>query len=156
LPSCGPKAALALPENFCSETRANLEDVMAMYPAERETYRRRLEELAQRHGDDVTELREGTSRGLGGESGGSISNAPTHLADLGVAHHEREVDLLLLENQEGLLAECHAALRRLAAGTFGLCAGCSREIPRRRLNVFPYARFCVGCAAQMERREEEP
>jgi len=122
---------------------------MAMNAAKMESYRHQLEELARRHGNDVSGLREETSHGLGGESGGGISNAPTHLADLGNAHHEQEVDLLLLENQEGFLAECNAALDRVAAGTYGLCEGCFEDIPRGRLDAFPYARYCVRCAARM-------
>jgi RNA polymerase-binding transcription factor DksA len=119
-------------------------------PHQIETYKRRLQDLARRHDDELQGLRSET-HGVGGDSGGSLSNAPVHPADLGTAYHEEEVDLLLTEHQEFLLAECNAALARIAAGSYGLCERCATEIPTDRLDASPYARYCVGCAATAER-----
>ena len=47
-------------------------------------------------------------------------------------------------------AELHQvddALTRMDAGTYGICAGCGRPIPEARLEVRPFAEFCVTCAA---------
>lgn len=123
-------------------------------PASLEHYRQRLEELIERHGGRAVLLRQDTAHGLGGESGGGLSNAPTHQADLGTAHHDEEVGLMLAENQEYLLAECQSALARLRAGTFGLCERCFENIPGRRLEVFPHARYCVGCAREAEDEQD--
>jgi len=38
-----------------------------------------------------------------------------------------------------------AALDRLAAGTFGACLRCGQPIPDERLEVLPWAAFCVRC-----------
>lgn len=119
-------------------------------PQQIETYKERLQELARRHHDEVEGLRR-EAHGVGGESGGNLSNTPVHPADLGTAHHEEEVDLLLLANQEHLLSECNAALARIAAGSYGLCERCSAQIPTARLDAFPYARHCVRCAETAER-----
>ena len=81
-----------------------------MTAAEISMYRQRLLPLLQRHNDGVTRLQGEALHGLGGESGGGLSNAPTHLADLGNAYHEEEVGLILMQNEEQLLAECNAAL----------------------------------------------
>jgi len=121
-----------------------------------DTFKRRLQELARRHDADLASLRNETAHGVGGDSGGSLSSAPHHEADLGTAHHEEEVGLLLMENQERLLAECNAALARISAGTYGLCERCSAEIPVARLDAFPYARYCVRCAEELERGEGLP
>jgi RNA polymerase-binding transcription factor DksA len=102
-----------------------------------DTFKRRLQELARRHDADLTSLRNETARGVGGDAGGSLSDAPHHEADLGTAHHEEEIGLLLMENQERLLAECNAALARITAGTYGLCGRCAAEIPVARLDAFP-------------------
>ncbi len=40
-----------------------------------------------------------------------------------------------------------AALARLDAGTYGICARCGREIPPARLEIRPDAVTCVPCAA---------
>lgn len=114
------------------------------------SYREQLEALVARHGGQAATLRREAAHGLGGESGGGISNAPTHQADLGTAHHEEEVGILLMENQELLLAECQNALSRLKAGTYGLCERCFHEIAESRLETFPYARYCVPCAETVE------
>lgn len=125
-------------------------------PRQIEAYRRRLEELARRHDEGLAALLQEAAHGVGGESGGNLSNSPIHPADLGTAYHDEEVNLLLVENQEYLLAECGAAVARIAAGTYGLCERCSAEIPAGRLDAFPYARHCVRCAALLERMGERP
>ncbi len=50
------------------------------------------------------------------------------------------------------LARIQAALRRLEADPddFGLCEACEEEIAPRRLEVMPWARFCVACQAKQD------
>jgi RNA polymerase-binding transcription factor DksA len=38
-----------------------------------------------------------------------------------------------------------SALARLAAGTYGPCQRCGRPIPDERLEVLPWAAFCLAC-----------
>jgi DnaK suppressor protein len=45
------------------------------------------------------------------------------------------------------VADLDDALRRLDAGTYGVCESCGAAIPAERLAVRPSARTCVGCAA---------
>jgi RNA polymerase-binding protein DksA len=115
-----------------------------------EAYRRRLLALIQRHSSGVSGLWGEAQHGLGGESGGGISDVPTHLADLGNASYEEEMNFTLLDNQEGLLRECNAALARIDAGTYGLCEECHRPIAHGRLRASPYARHCINCARMRE------
>ena len=49
------------------------------------------------------------------------------------------------------LDEIRAALGRLETGNFGVCAGCRRPIPLRRLRAMPWARACVTCQRRGER-----
>ena len=49
-------------------------------------------------------------------------------------------------------ADLSAALERLDAGTYGVCAGCDRPIPAQRLAVRPAARTCVSCAERRRPR----
>ena len=44
------------------------------------------------------------------------------------------------------LAEIKAALQRLDAGDYGICAACGEEIPTPRLMARPAATLCVNCA----------
>jgi RNA polymerase-binding transcription factor DksA len=119
-------------------------------PAEIETFRQQLMSQSRRHNASASELLDEAAHGLGGESGGGLSNAPLHLADLGNAQQEEEMDLALMENEELLLQECDAALARIEAGTFGRCEGCRRPIAKGRLQACPYVRYCVDCARSRE------
>ena len=44
-------------------------------------------------------------------------------------------------------AEVDAALARVAAGRYGVCAVCGAPIPEGRLEARPFATTCVACAA---------
>lgn len=39
-----------------------------------------------------------------------------------------------------------AALQRLDAGTYGVCASCGEAIEARRLEAVPWTAVCLGCA----------
>jgi DnaK suppressor protein len=42
-------------------------------------------------------------------------------------------------------SQIHAALGRIAAGSYGICANCGCEIPAARLAVLPTATLCIAC-----------
>jgi DnaK suppressor protein len=44
------------------------------------------------------------------------------------------------------VAEVDEALRRVALGTYGVCAACGGTIPAGRLEALPAAATCVACA----------
>jgi len=44
-----------------------------------------------------------------------------------------------------------AALRRIEAGTFGLCQSCGQPIAPERLEALPWAQDCVACHAKKRR-----
>jgi RNA polymerase-binding transcription factor DksA len=46
------------------------------------------------------------------------------------------------------LTAIDAALRRVADGTYGVCASCGRLIAPERMRVRPAADLCIACAAQ--------
>jgi DnaK suppressor protein len=46
------------------------------------------------------------------------------------------------------VADLDAALDRIEAGTYGVCAGCGTPIPAERLAARPFATTCVPCASR--------
>lgn len=122
---------------------------MAMTSKKREQFRRILEALDGRVGDDLKSLEEEARTGLGGEAGGGLSNAPTHLADFGTEQYMQELNATLLENEEYIRLEVRAALGRLDRGTFGRCERCGREVMAERLEALPYTRYCTPCSAEI-------
>lgn len=55
------------------------------------------------------------------------------------------VDALGNEAREEV-AKISAALRRIDGGDFGICVQCGENIPRQRLEAYPYADECIDCA----------
>jgi DnaK suppressor protein len=81
--------------------------------------------------------------------GGGAGNDP---ADVGTEVYEQERALTMERNEQALLAEVEAALARLDDGTYGQCIRCGRAIPIERLEALPFARYCIQCQAELERR----
>jgi RNA polymerase-binding transcription factor DksA len=44
----------------------------------------------------------------------------------------------------------HAALDRVAAGSFGICLSCDEPVNERRLNALPWAEQCIACQQRDE------
>ncbi len=44
------------------------------------------------------------------------------------------------------LEKISQALRRMDAGTYGLCSGCGSAIDVKRIEAYPYASECIECA----------
>jgi DnaK suppressor protein len=47
---------------------------------------------------------------------------------------------------ERVLHEVRSALARLESGSYGTCPSCKAQIPLERLELRPWAAFCVRCA----------
>jgi DnaK suppressor protein len=63
---------------------------------------------------------------------------------------EREMAGLQLGYGTRQLRQVEFALTRIANGTFGMCLGCERPIPSKRLNALPWAAYCVPCQQQRD------
>jgi len=63
----------------------------------------------------------------------------------------REIAIRNLDRESGLLREIRSGLRRIDAGTFGMCLHCDKEISRRRLEAVPWARRCLQCQEAADR-----
>lgn len=87
------------------------------------------------------------------ESGGELTSSAgdQHPADHATELLDHELEESLERNTARLVAEIDAALSRLDAGTYGLCAVCGTEIPAERLAAFPYATLCVPHKREAER-----
>jgi RNA polymerase-binding transcription factor DksA len=120
-----------------------------MTKAELEVYRRQLLGLREQLNGDVSHLADEALRKVDGAAN-NLSNMPIHMADLGTDAFEQENTLSLLQNEEKRLAEIADALERINQGKFGHCEECQSAIPKDRLKVLPFARYCVACARKLE------
>jgi DnaK suppressor protein len=69
---------------------------------------------------------------------------------------DRDYAMSRLERNSDRLREVRSALRRVAAGTFGICGGCQEEINPKRLAAIPWAPFCIVCQEAVDQEQSEP
>lgn len=79
------------------------------------------------------------------DSIGELSVYDNHPADIGDELFERSKDLALRDNAHLLLGQVEHALEKVAAGNYGICDNCGREIGIERLQAIPYATRCIVC-----------
>jgi len=73
-------------------------------------------------------------------------------ADAGTATFEREKDLSIENNVRDLLRKIDAALKRMEAGSYGLCERCGKPIEKARIKALPYADLCIKDAQAAQSR----
>ncbi|MEQ4301027.1 TraR/DksA family transcriptional regulator [Plantactinospora sp. B6F1] len=91
-----------------------------------ETLRDQLERQFREHTDQLTEL---TVYSRQPDRGG----------------HDPDTLRRLIEAAQQGVADTAQALRRMSEGSYGTCEGCGAEIPVARLEILPWARYCVPC-----------
>ena len=75
----------------------------------------------------------------------------THMADMGSDNSRHEMELRLLTEEGNVLQLIEGAIQRLIDGTYGKCLDCGGEISEARLEVRPYALYCVKCKTLREK-----
>ena len=53
-----------------------------------------------------------------------------------------------LTSTRNCLLAMDEAIKRMENGTYGICAGCKKDIPIRRLQIIPHTLFCVKCLSK--------
>lgn len=65
---------------------------------------------------------------------------------------ELEQEQSIGANEQALLTEVRAALKRIEGGTYGKCVVCGRPIPEKRLEAIPWAARDAEHEAALEQR----
>ncbi len=110
-------------------------------------FRKRLLQVLEELGGKLEHMEESILKG-----DGEIS--PDEVDEFGSDAYSTEFQIGLLENEEEIRRETLEALQRCDAGTYGVCERCEKLIPERRLEVLPWARYCVACQKAVEEGEE--
>jgi len=85
---------------------------------------------------------------LGANESGDLTGDTDYgdgFADAASATAERTEVIGLVENLHERLEDVDRALERIAAGEYGRCESCGREIDADRMAFRPTSRFCVEC-----------
>ncbi|HYH86090.1 MAG TPA: TraR/DksA family transcriptional regulator [Pyrinomonadaceae bacterium] len=77
------------------------------------------------------------------------------VADQSVKDVNQEIEYRLSERESQLVADIDQALMRLDEGSYGVCASCGKDIPERRLDALPTARYDAECQALIEANNGE-
>jgi len=84
-----------------------------------------------------------------------LSLASGDLADAALDSAHEEVTSQMAEVEGRELVQIEEALQRFDDKTYGLCVECDKPVPLARLQALPYARFCIDCQRQSEKRGGE-
>ncbi len=85
------------------------------------------------------------------DASGNLSSMPIHMADLGSDNFEQEFAIGLVDSERKLIREIDDALARIEEGTYGICQGSNKPIPKARLEAQPWARYSVEYAQMLEK-----
>ncbi|MBI5343266.1 MAG: TraR/DksA family transcriptional regulator [Deltaproteobacteria bacterium] len=66
----------------------------------------------------------------------------------------RELDMILTDREKKKLLQIDDSLDRIEDGSYGLCEECGVKIPKGRLKVMLFAKYCVECQEKLEREEK--
>jgi len=103
--------------------------------------------------DDLVDAMSGMTRDTirNAPEGSEASGSGMHQGDAGSDAYDRDFALSVLAKEQDALYEIEQALRRIQAGTYGVCEISANKIPQTRLEVIPFARLTVDCQAQWEK-----
>ena len=71
-------------------------------------------------------------------------------ADIATRSVEKEMLFELTDSEKQTLDMIEAALRKIEKGVYGRCESCHKNISRGRMEVMPWARYCIRCQAENE------
>ena len=87
------------------------------------------------------------------DSSGDLSAYSQHQADQGSDTDESERRVYILNKELKNIKMINSALKRIYDKTYGICEICGDSIPANRLNIIPYAKYCIKCREEEEQRK---
>ncbi len=101
---------------------------------------------------DINQISEETLKKSQKDASGDISGYTFHMADVATDNYDREFSLGLASKERGVLFEINSALQKLTEGKYGICESCKRSISKIRLKAVPYAKHCLKCQKNLEKK----
>src|SRR5713226_3457148 len=85
------------------------------------------------------------------EEGRTADEDPTvDLADKAANSYTKEFLFGMTNTDRKILNMIDAALKRIQAEEYGVCANCQEEMQQKRLEAVPWAKHCISCQEKME------
>jgi DnaK suppressor protein len=83
-------------------------------------------------------------------------NETEHMADISddaARSYDRKLQGDLEEQEWTKLKQVETALEKITQDEYGTCEQCEAEIPEARLEIMPYAEFCIQCLSEIEKKD---
>lgn len=79
------------------------------------------------------------------ELSSELSLYDNHPADTGQQFYDKAKGAALQKNEIEILNAIDDSLDDIKHGRYGICRACGKQIPDERLEVIPYAKYCIEC-----------
>lgn len=73
------------------------------------------------------------------------------IVDKSLGSSEREHSYVLASNETEILYWIEEALKKIESGNYGICEKCNKNISQKRLEIKPYAVYCIDCIEDLEK-----
>ncbi len=120
---------------------------MVLNKTELKKFEKLLLEERERLLNSIENIEEASRTESGRDNGGDL----TSYAETGTDSFGMETALNIASGESQRLMDINDALQRIKRGTYGICEGSGKPIPKKRLEAFPAARFCVEYQEELER-----
>jgi DnaK suppressor protein len=98
------------------------------------------------------QLEETTENNLRGNASDTVG-VPTHIAELGSDATEKDLEIDLTSSESNILQLIEDAMKKIDQKKYGVCEICHQPIPIKRLKAIPYAKYCIKCQNNIEKKE---
>ncbi|MDX2017527.1 MAG: TraR/DksA C4-type zinc finger protein [Planctomycetota bacterium] len=147
----GPNAKAQVPLGMQGSDAGTVERMTGKSPfakKELDKYREMLQRKRSELLGDITAMEDQALQG----GSGSLSHTPQHIAEQGSETYDQALALDLAAADRKLLKEIEDAIKRIDAGTYGICELTGKPIKAERLDELPWARYTIEAARELERR----
>jgi RNA polymerase-binding transcription factor DksA len=127
---------------------SHAESEEALIPDKFKRYYKLLIALRNHVTGQVDQHAEETLKRSAKEDSGDLSSYGT---DGGTDSFDRDFALSLVANEQEALSEVEAAIKRIKAGTYGICEHTQQPINRERLVAVPFTRFTAAAMKEVEK-----
>lgn len=116
-----------------------------------DNYKKQLVEMREELICEYKKLSQDARDERNSDAPGGHSTSSLHLADAASDDYDRSLSFDLASNEMEIVSEIEHALRKIEEGTFGVCEGSGKAIPKARLEALPYVRYTKDYQEEIEK-----